>query len=89
MAYRHHTALIKMGFRSTMVVANKLSDNPTLIELNGLVKQLYKNLFFGKYYFRESYKLGKLIRKIYNSFYHIFKITGREIFFPASKKYCN
>jgi len=87
MAYRYHTTLIKMGFRSTMVVADKLSDDPTVIELNGRVKQLYKNLLYGKYYFWGSYKLGKLIRKIYNSFYHILKIAGREIFFfPASKK---
>ena len=35
--------LIKRFFRSTMVVANKLSDAPTMIGLNGRVKQLYKN----------------------------------------------
>ena len=87
MAYNQHSALIKKGFRSTMVVAFKKSNDPSVIELNGRVKQLYKNLLYGKYYFWGSYKLGELIRNIYNSFYHILKITGREIFFfPASKK---
>jgi len=86
-AYNQHNALIKKGFQSTMVVASKKSNDPSVIELNGRVKQLYKNLLYGKYYFWGSYKLGKLIRNIYNSFYHILKITGREIFFfPASKK---
>tara|TARA_B100001250_G_C19809272_1_gene794999 strand:- start:879 stop:2255 length:1377 start_codon:yes stop_codon:yes gene_type:complete len=85
--YRLHRSLCDSGYKSTMIVKNKISNDKTVIELNGFISFFLKGCINGEINFPLSYRFGILIRAFYNYFYRLLKITGREIFFfPASRK---
>ena len=85
--YHLHKTLMANGHTSTMVVNSKLSNDSSVIELNGWYKQIFKDCINGKLSFPFSYRIGKWMRKMYYLFYDLLKINGHEVFFyPATKK---
>jgi len=63
--YNLHESLRANGFQSFMIVNNKISKDPTIIQKeNSAKKKWIRNLIEGKWNFPLSYRLGILTRKL-------------------------
>ena len=61
--YRLHKALLNNGYISMMVVNRKLSNDDSVIELNGFIQKLAKDCISGIINFPFSYIFGIWLRK--------------------------
>ena len=88
--YRLHKTLNSNGYLSQMVVLNKKSNDSTVIELEPKIKSFIDKSINNKIKYTFNYRFGLILRKLYNIFYSLLKITGREVFFyPATYNILN
>ena len=88
--YRLHKTLNSNGYLSQMVVLNKKSNDSTVIELEPKIKSFIDKSIKNKIKYTFNYRFGLILRKLYNIFYSLLKITGREVFFyPATYNILN
>ncbi len=73
--YNLHQSLRKNGFHSFMLVNNKISKNPTIIQNENITKHRINNLIEGKLNFPLSYRAGLLARKINLKFNEWYKLS--------------
>jgi len=91
--YNLHQSLRANGFQSFMIVNNKISNDPTVIQKeNSAKKKWIRNLIEGTWDFPFSYRLGILARKMnlnFNEWYNSSLIERYNVkpsnFFPVLK----
>ena len=67
-AYNLHTTLLKNGYKSLMIVQNKISNNPTVIQKENRINTWISNLINNKWNFPYSYRVGIIARKLFAYF---------------------
>ena len=71
--YNLHQSLRNQGFQSLMIVNNKISKNPTVLQNKYVNKQWISNLIDGKWNFPLSYRIGLFARNINSHFNEWYK----------------
>ena len=67
-AYNLHTTLLKNGYKSLMIVQNKISNNPTVIQKENRINTWISNLINNRWNFPYSYRVGIIARKLFAYF---------------------
>ena len=90
--YNLHQSLIRNGSQSLMIVNNKFSSDPTVIEKENNTKKWINNLIIGKWNFPFSYRIGIATRRIKSDFNEWYKSSliekhnlKQSSFFPILK----
>jgi len=76
--YNLHQSLRNQGFQSLMIVNNKISKNPTVLQNKYVNKQWISNLIDGKWNFPLSYRIGLFARNINSHFNEWYKSSLAE-----------
>ena len=71
--YNLHQSLLRNGFKSLMIVQNKISNDPTVIQKENKTNTWIKNLIKNKYNFPFSYRIGIVARKFFSYFNEWYK----------------
>ena len=89
-AYQLHNGLLARGYTSKMVVSRKFSNDDSVIEINSYSKKIIHSLVYGDINFPFSYRIGKMIELLKESFYKYLKKSRKDVFFyPASRRILN
>ncbi len=71
--YNLHQSLIRNGFKSLMIVQNKISNDPTVIQKENKINKWISNLIMDRWSFPFNYRAGIMMRKFSSYFNEWYK----------------